>query len=249
MKLDISKVNQSIYDSERNLRLPSEMSERLAEDIGIMIGDGHIGRYKYGHKTDYSIYVSGNAGPDREYIINHVVPLKYEIYNLKFPVSFVGKNKSEIRLKICSKGLVEFYDKVIGLKVNKKIEIGIPGHIFLDKICLSACLRGILDTDFSLGFKKKEKYPVFHLKTCSSTLAKDCQRGFLALGIKGNVYLNKKEVHSVTGREFTTNYFFINGRKNLRLVMERVGSNNPRIIGKIEKWAHWDSNPGPIAHP
>jgi hypothetical protein len=37
MRLDISKINFSKLDIKRGLKLPQEMSEALAEDIGISI--------------------------------------------------------------------------------------------------------------------------------------------------------------------------------------------------------------------
>ncbi|MAG07962.1 hypothetical protein CMO89_00660 [Candidatus Woesearchaeota archaeon] len=242
MKLDISKVNLSRFDIKRELTLPQEMSEKLAEDIGIMIGDGHIGSYIL-KKKEYQIYVSGNAYLDKDYISNHVRKLKKDLYNLAFPVSVVGRNKSEIRLKICSKGLVGFYNKIIGLPVNKKENIGIPDCIWEKKKYLTSCLRGIIDTDFSLCFKKVEKYPVMHLKTCSMRLVRDCKKALQKLGIKANSYYNILEYHKVTRNNFVTNYLYINGRKKLRKAVEEIGFHSDRLNEKIR--AHRDSNPGP----
>ena len=235
MKLDISKINFSKYDTKRVLNLPYEMSESLAEDIGIMIGDGHIGLNKWKSTAEYSICISGNSISDKDYIINYVKPLKFKLYNLDFSVLFVGENKTEVRLKLCSKGLVEFYNKVIGLPVNKKQNIGIPKCIFWKERYIASCLRGIMDTDFGLSFKKKEKYPVLQLKTSSRKLVEDCKKGFYKLGVKTNAYLNRTEIHSITKRPFITNYLFINGRSNLIKCIEKIGFNNKRMINKIKQ--------------
>jgi len=234
MKLDISKINLSKADIRRGLNLPKGMSKSLAEDIGIMIGDGHIGSYSWGA---YPICVSGNAVKDKDYVVKHIKKLKSKLFNLNLTVLFVGKNKSEIRLQGYSKGLVEFYNKVIGLPVNRKKDIGIPKCIWSRKEYLTACLRGILDTDFGLSFKKKEKYPVLQLKTCSKKLVLDCKKAFGMMGINANAYLDIKHIHSVTKRSFTSHYLFINGRKNLKKCIEEIGFNNSRMINLTRKKA------------
>lgn len=239
MELDISKVSLSKFDIKRGLTLPTHISNPLAEDIGIMIGDGHIGLYTE-DKKEYAIYVSGNATKEKSYISNHVNILKKQLYNLDFPVSQVKKN--EIRIKICSKGLVEFYHKTIGLPVNKKGDIGIPKIIWSNKEYIASCLRGIMDTDFGLCFKKTEKYPVFQLKTSSNKLVNDCKKAFKILGIKANIYENRREFHKITKNYFITNYLFINGRNNLEKYIKIIGSNSERINKIIKK------NMGPRGH-
>ena len=52
MKFDLSEIKLSRKDVLRGLRFPSEMSEQLAEDIGIMIGDGCISTYKSNNLTN-----------------------------------------------------------------------------------------------------------------------------------------------------------------------------------------------------
>ena len=51
MKFDLSEIKLSRKDVKRGLKFPSEMNEQLAEDIGIMIGDGCILSYKHNNLT------------------------------------------------------------------------------------------------------------------------------------------------------------------------------------------------------
>jgi len=121
-------------DVVRGLILPSKLNEELAEDIGFMIGDGHIGIYiRSKRSADYVIMGSGHASDDKEYISKHIRGLKRKLYGLRFPVSYQGNTKSEIRLKLNCKSLLHFYRDVIGLPMNKKEEIGIPKIIWKDK--------------------------------------------------------------------------------------------------------------------
>ncbi len=235
MKLDISNIKFSTFDLKRGLKLPNSMNNQLAEDIGIMIGDGHIGYNKYAAGVDYILSVSGNASSDKDYILNYIKDLKLKLYGLEFRDFLKGNRKTEIQLKICSRGLLEFYTKTIGLPLGKKINIGIPDCIWSKKEYLASCLRGIIDTDFALCFKKREKYPVLQLKTCSQKLVIDCKKAFQRFDIKSNIYCNIKETHSVTKREFTTNYLFVNGRVNLRRYLYEIGFSNKRILDIIEK--------------
>ena len=118
--LNKMKINFSRKDELRELKLPTSMTEDLAEDIGIMVGDGHIGAHSHKGCTNYEICVSGDAITDYSYINNYVSPLKKRLYNLKFFMFIAGKRRTEVRLQMYSKGLVEFYAKIIGLPLGKK---------------------------------------------------------------------------------------------------------------------------------
>jgi hypothetical protein len=234
MKLDSSKINFSLFDKRRGLILPSKLTEELAEDIGIMVGDGHIGKFiRPASKTvDYVIACSGNAVSDLSYMLNHVKKLKHNLFGLDFQVSFKGKDKTEIRLKINSKGLLEFYTKIIRLPLNKKENIGIPSIIWTDISFVKSCLRGIVDTDFSFDIKKNN-YPVLKLKTASKRLVQDCKKAFKLVGLESSIKTGCVEIHSKTKRPFTTNYLYLSGREKVTKYIQEIGFNNPRNLKKI----------------
>ena len=124
MKFDLSEIKLSRKDIKRGLKFPIELNEELAEDIGIMIGDGCIGSYKNNNLTNNFISVDGNSLNDQEYLLKYVSNLKSNLYNLNFKPLF-KKNRNEMRIQLNSQGLVQFYTKVIGLPLGKKINIGI----------------------------------------------------------------------------------------------------------------------------
>ncbi|MEK6984439.1 MAG: hypothetical protein AABX33_07735 [Nanoarchaeota archaeon] len=125
MKFDLSEIKLSRKDAKRGLSFPAEMNEKLAEDIGIMIGDGCISIHEYNNLKHYFISVDGNSITDRDYLLGFVKNLKFNLYNLNFNSDF-KKNRNEMRLRVYSQGLAEFYTKIIGLPAGKKEEIGIP---------------------------------------------------------------------------------------------------------------------------
>ncbi|MFC2136514.1 LAGLIDADG family homing endonuclease [Bacteroidota bacterium] len=200
-----------------------------------MIGDGHIGiKIRPKRAVDYIIVCSGNSVSDKNYVSRYVKRLKKLLYNLDFMCSQIGKNKSEIRLKINSKALVGFYSDIIGLPVNKKKNIGIPNLIWTNKKFLKACLRGIVDTDFSFVIRKNG-YPVLKLKTESRKLVMHCQKAFRQIGIESSINLDAREVHSKTKEPFFTNYLYISGKKKVKKYVEVIGFRNERNLAKLKK--------------
>ena len=245
MKFDLTKIEKSRFDFARKLRLPTNMDEYLAEDIGIMIGDGHIGKFvRPKRAVEYPIVCSCDAVTDKDYLVNFVRPLKQKLYYLEFAVSTTGKNRREMRIKINSKGLVNFYTKLIGLPLNKKTGIGIPEFIFKRKKWLKSCLRGIVDTDFCFRVKNNG-YPSIKLKTESERLVRDCKKAFRILGFETSTQTNVKEIHSTTKRAHTSNYLYLSGRAKLRKYIKKIGFRNIKNLKKIKKWAQRDSNPRP----
>lgn len=127
-------------------------SPKLAELIGVLIGDGGI--------TNYQVRVTQNKETDKEYA-RYVTGLFKDLFHLK---STVREEKEE---KVCevivsSRNLVEYLIK-LGLKRGDKIRqrIDIPDWIKRDENLKIACLRGLIDTDGSFYVdvhKIKNKY-------------------------------------------------------------------------------------------
>ena len=64
MEFNLSKIKFSKNDINRNIKIPKILTKELAEFVGIMIGDGHLGYYenkdaKYPY-VHYEIRISGN---------------------------------------------------------------------------------------------------------------------------------------------------------------------------------------------
>src|SRR3989344_5603341 len=202
MELNIDNIEQSKNDIKRNLRLPEKMGILLAEDIGIMVGDGHVSTNKRERRAmDYVVACYGNAITDREYLKDYISNLKKKLFNLNFRFSDQKKNTCELR--IYSKGLVEFYTKVIGLPDGKKEQIKIPSIIKEgNKAVKCAFLRGLGDTDFSLTFKKRDKdylnYPTIKINSSSKNLILDLREILYSLGVEHSISLMHEYIHPKT---------------------------------------------------
>ncbi|MBI4452067.1 hypothetical protein HY637_01440, partial [Candidatus Woesearchaeota archaeon] len=243
MKFDLSEIKLSRKDVKRGLRFPEEMNEKLAEDIGIMIGDGCIGSYKNNNLTNNFISVDGNSLTDQDYLLRYVSNLKSNLYNLNFN-SLFKKNRNEMRIQLNSQGLVQFYTKVIGLPLGKKINIGIPQCIWKNDNFIKACLRGIMDTDSSFQIKMR-KYPVIKLATASQNLVDDCKKAFEIIGIETSTKTNCTSIHSVTKRPYITNYLYLSGREKFKKYMENIGFSNQNNLQRYYLWKSNDFCPRP----
>src|SRR3989338_9659294 len=96
MKFDLSRINFSRKDIIRGLRLPSEMDEKLAEDIGIMVGDGCLHQTLRNNTLSSQIQCYGNAITDYHYYSLYVKDLKKHLYNLEFTFLLQKKNTCEL---------------------------------------------------------------------------------------------------------------------------------------------------------
>ena len=115
-------------------------SPKLAELVGILMGDGGI--------TNYQVTITLNKETDKKYT-KYVVRLLRDVFHLK-PTIWERKNRSIYEIVISSKNLVEYLLE-LGLKRGNKIKqkIDIPDWIKRDRKLKIDCLRGLIDTDGS----------------------------------------------------------------------------------------------------
>jgi intein/homing endonuclease len=239
MVFDESKIKMSHNDVRRGLTLPKRMTAALAEDIGIMVGDGHVGVHKRKTSMNYQICVSGDTTNDSKYIREYVLNLKKQLYNLQFPIHLTGKKKTEIRLQIYSKGLLEYYRDVIRLPVGRKDEIRVPEIIRKGtKEVKRAFLRGIFDTDghFYLRKRGSNPYPRLKIVASSKRLIEDVAKILEELNLGPTTAYNLWSVHSKTGKKSCCHEVYLNGSTRLNKWIHSIGFSNlkNKLKSKIE---------------
>ena len=234
MKFKLSHLKFSRFDLKRNLKLPRYLNKSLAEDIGIMIGDGHISKMiRPGKAIDYQIGCYGDSKRDGSFYGEYVKNLKKNLFNLDFRFSQKQKNTCELRIN--SKGLLEFYTKIIKLPLGKKGNVKIPLKVMKSKKSIkSAFIRGLFDSDGSFQIKRNN-YPVIKLKTYSENLVNDCNKLLKSLGIISSIKTKVAEIHSITKKEYITNYLYISGREKVRRYINLIGFSNPKNISKLKE--------------
>lgn len=237
---DLSEIQMSKNDERRGLKLPERMTPELAEDVGIMAGDGHISIQRRPLRTDYEISCYGHAITDRLFMQDYVKSLKFKLFNLHFSMNDNAKDTT-CRLRTRSMGLVYFYSNIIGLPSGSKHNISIPKTILCAKEDVRKCfLRGLADTDFTLVFKDYNKgelnYPLLKISTSSKNLVLGLKDMLSSLGFKPSVCCDMKAIHTKTLKPFTTHQLCLNGRKNLAKWMEEIGFSNPKNVLRYRTW-------------
>lgn len=126
----------------KKIKIPG-LDEKLAEFIGVFLGDGTM--------TNYQILISGDIRYDLPYY-NYLSKLVFDLFEIKPSIKKV-KNGNSINLIIFSKNVCSFLTKTFGIKPGNKIrnKTVIPKQIMEDEELAKACLRGLIDTDGSIS--------------------------------------------------------------------------------------------------
>ena len=243
VKFDISKIEVSRNDIRRCISIPETITEELAEFLGAFVGDGHLGlhsgRYGKNTYTHYEINMSGNI-EEKDYL-DYINNRFNSLFNIRMYYLKQGNNKS-ILIKIDSKGILHFLNKICDIPLNFKTDsVRIPFIIKNSNIRMkSAFLRGLFDTDFSLSFKNKNfrgyTYPVIKGSFASKTLIEDLEEFFRDLSFKSNVIYNLKEYDKRFNKYYIKHAIYLNGKDNLKKWIYYIGSSNKKFQRKIAKW-------------
>lgn len=241
IKFNLSKVEYSNRDKIRDVKLPKILTTELAELMGILTGDGHIGIYKgrtkYGNYVHYEIKFAGHWLDDREYYENAVNILFQKLFNTKLKVRNHNGKGNMLDAVIHSKAISSFIRNILKLPWGNKVSrIEIPKYIRNSTSDIkSAFLRGLADTDFSLTFKKKHKkhhyYPVISVSFKSRKIIEQITNILDEFNISCHVQYDDI-YHDKRGFISIGHKIYIYGKMNLEKWMGLIGFNNPKHLTK-----------------
>lgn len=193
-------------------------SAKLAEFIGIMLGDGGLSKRQ--------ATITLNCFDDSEYTF-YVSELAEKLFHVR-PSILRREKMSTDSLVISRTGLVELLQKfglVIGNKIKQKIDI--PPWIKLNKQFSIACIRGLFDTDGSV-FKHRYKvrgkeysYMKVAFTSASPPLIDSVLKELEDLGIKARISKNGRDVR-------------IESQAEIQKFFSIVGSNNTKHLRKLK---------------
>ena len=221
INLDCSKVNFSISDKKKQIKLPNKITPELAEEIGMHYGDGFLSAKRY----DYRL--KGNFKDEIPYYEDYIRPLFKKLYNLNINLK---QFQSTYGFEIYSQALCEFKTKVMKIKSGNKEYINFPEPLKVNNVeILTSFLRGLFDTDGSLYFKTRygyEKYyPTITLSLFSKGLIKEVGEILNMLGFNPNVYIqNSKGIIS------------LNGIGALKKYEKMIGWSTQKNLNKLNNW-------------
>jgi hypothetical protein len=194
-----------------------QKSVKLAEFVGIMIGDGHISKYQ--------IKVSLDSLMDVEYIV-YVFTLIKILFKVT-PSLYRDKKKRVTNIVVSRKDLVEFCES-IGLKVGDKLKLGIdiPDWIKNDTKFSIACVRGLVDTDgciFNHSYKvnnKMYKYIKIAFTSKSPEIRKSVSDILIKHGIHVRITKDENDIR-IESKEGVKKYLKVFRTNNIKF-LERI---------------------------
>jgi len=233
MEFDLSKIMFSKNDLKSNIKIPKILSKELAEFVGIMIGDGHVGKHRSrsGNYSSehYQIRIGGNIR-DKKYYTTYVNNLFVKLFNIQFTFYHSTCDNTLISRKE-SKSIYYFLSEIMNIP-QRKDNVAIPNCIlFSTKEIKSAFLRGLADADFCLTIKSRINYPVINGTSKSGILIKQCSQILYELGIENNI---QHEINYYKKRDRAYNRYrvYINGHSRVRKFLDIIGFSNPIKIQK-----------------
>jgi len=204
----------------KNIIIPSECSEKLAELIGILFGDGCVNFYP--SRKEHLIAISGHSVNDFCYHSGFIKNLFQVLFNVE-PHLYVRKDQNCLTSRFRSKEVFIFLMEK-GITAGKKVNLDIPEWIAHNDSYFISFIRGLFDTDGSVIIRTRGQHSIsLALKQENIILA---VKEFLERkGYFVSYYMN--EIHDVRGFNSITHCVRINQKKLIRKYAEEIGSSNP----------------------
>lgn len=212
------------YDGKRILKRAEqkELDAKLAEIIGILLGDG--GLYKY-HKNKITTVICFNK-EEKDYL-DYVWNLLSEYF---YPYKFSFHNtRSEYQLENMSVYVGRLFLNAgmkLGIKTMNSVEI--PSWIFEKKLLIPA-IRGIFDTDGCI-YRKYDDFLQVQFKFSSFSLIYSLNKALIELGFHPTKI--HKDVNSKSPRGLK---FYLSRQGEIDMFMKLIEPKNPKHIIRYEK--------------
>ncbi len=210
----------------KNITIPKK-DKKLAELIGIILGDGNIQQREV--SSTYQLRIVGDSNKDKEYLINYVKPLVDSLFNVDSKI-YKHNKFNELFVNVASKKVVEVLIS-IGMQPGDKIknQVTIPNWVYKNKSLLKACIRGLIDTDGSI-YELKPHWPGLW-QICftnkNEALLNDFRNGLIKVGINPSRIYRYKD-----GKK--TPKIYITKKSELSKFYKEIGFSNPKHLNKLQ---------------
>ncbi|MBR9677086.1 hypothetical protein GOV04_03020 [Candidatus Woesearchaeota archaeon] len=198
--------------------------KRLAELLGIILGDGNL------HKTNNCVTIVGSL-EDKQYYETYVIPLIKSVFNVK-PALRKRNDRNAYYIDFNCKKTIIYLTEKAGLIRGNKVNAKIPKLITNNKKLISPFLRGLFDTDGCLKFSKQSKnknyYPRIQYCFRDTNFSNSIKDLIEKLDFKVGIWKEKRFNGLI--------YYQISGKENLEKWIELVGMNNPVHKTKYLFW-------------
>lgn len=209
------------------------MDEKEALLYETMLGDGYMCITNAKQGTKYFVGVCGNIIKDREFLLDVIRPL---FFNLTGKLPRVEEQPSEgvLRIVMQSKNLLFSLNKEWGLPIGKSRTRKIKEEFTSDSTIMKNIIAGFFAADGSLVITNNNGilYPRIEFQNISYELLKQIQEFLLTLGLKGGLYkMVRKNPDAIVYR------LQYNGKQNLLKFKKEIDFVNTRDKKKYEEFS------------
>lgn len=207
----------NLVTAQKPIKKP-KFSTKVAEFVGIMMGDGGI--------TPNQVGITLHKQDDKEYSL-FVKSLIERIFSV--PVSvYYRKDEQALLLSISRKALVVFCNQKLGLKIGNKIKqnLDIPQWVKKDMRFKKACLRGLVDTDGCVFDEvhyirgKRYSYKRLNFRSASPSLRNSVFSLFRELGM--------------TPKMRNTTAVQLEDKEEIKRYFKIIGTSNPKHLRRFK---------------
>lgn len=209
------KLKDKFITIAKQINIPAD-NEKLAEFLGILVGDGHL--------SDYQVSIYMNSISDKEYadFVQKLIGRLFDVFVSKRIV----KKEHTIRIVASSKNLVAFLNKR-GMPVGNKLksDLKIPDWIRERPIYEKAFIRGLFDTDgcVYLDAHKINGRKYFYMGWTITSYADSLRADIIAI-LKQNGF-------SPTQR-FSQKSVYLRRQEEIRRYFEEIGTSNLKHLNR-----------------
>lgn len=203
------------------MKIPNAKNRKLAEFVGILLGDGSITR-------TYQNRIQITLNKNEILYANYIKKLVKEIFDVDAKIKF-RKTENALDIHIFKIKIINFLLDEVGLKESPKWNRQIVPKIFMNNYLEKSILRGYFDTDGSVVITRKDKtpYPRLEMKICPSPM-------------KDNLIEILKHQKFHFGNYSIDNgrtRIQINGRIQTKRWLNLIGISNPLQLERLQKIA------------
>jgi intein/homing endonuclease len=229
--LNYNESDVAMKGRYKPVKLPQIITDDIAEEIGIHISDGSMGI----DVVDYC----GHEEDDGVYLRYYVLPLVKRLWGIKNVGWKAERDNKCLKLKVYSRRIVRFKERVLGLPRGSKEDIIIPEKLMRRRCWVNRLLTGLFDGDGSISFKSKaglaHTYPVINYGSTSERLIRQVQDLLRKLGFIIPTKLSRTNERTLIIQ--------INGNRNYERWMNVIGFNNPKHLTKVILYEKYDIVP------
>lgn len=205
-----------IVPSVKKYDLPKAFSKKLAEFVGIMLGDGGM--------TSSQCSITLNSEEDKDYI-EYVKSLSFSLFREK-PKFFKKKDCKAITIYYNGSFLIQYLCK-IGLKTGNKVkqQVDVPDWIKKVPSYRISCLRGLMDTDGGVFLHKyiikDKKYTYKKISFSNRSLP----LLFFVKEVLSELGFTPKLIDKVENKKV-----WLYNQSEVNRYLKKVGSSNKRLL-------------------